>query len=456
MGLRTRRTTHRHVLAASVSVFSACDAMGIEPLVQQPTPLINEHVDLNVYYTSADGGTWDLRPYDGDFGGFAIPGNEALLHVDHRSLLTVPASGFEFVGVSGGEQAYVLTQGQNPELLYLGFAGYGATPTNQWDRYNPSSESGGRVSGLGRWLKVSLDSVQGPGEFSLWQSGDSSPTVFMSTASGGVTADDAMWIVTGGHLHYNFGFTERGLYRVNLVPSGYLGDDGLSTPNTAGYSQAASPFAVYFNVDPGYATAGVTLSSTLPTRGATAANSSGFSEVVLAGHPADGAVSVSNVDSASPVYVLLDLTDNTELGALVVALSGTASYSPGHPTYLSEIYFLDDVPATATIDNSLLPSHAGYNLGLRFDVPPGESFDFEFDLSMILDGVELDRIGVAASPIEICLADVNGDGAVSPADFSAWVAAFNMGAPQCDQNADGSCTPADFSAWVANFNAGCP
>ena len=55
----------------------------------------------------------------------------------------------------------------------------------------------------------------------------------------------------------------------------------------------------------------------------------------------------------------------------------------------------------------------------------------------------------------VCIADVNGDGIVSPADFSAWVAAFNAQASECDQNGDGSCTPADFSAWVANYNAGC-
>jgi len=54
-----------------------------------------------------------------------------------------------------------------------------------------------------------------------------------------------------------------------------------------------------------------------------------------------------------------------------------------------------------------------------------------------------------------CIADVNGDGVLSPADFSSWVAAFNAQAPECDQNGDGSCTPADFSAWVANYNAGC-
>ncbi|MCA9271840.1 MAG: hypothetical protein KDA31_02220 [Phycisphaerales bacterium] len=55
-----------------------------------------------------------------------------------------------------------------------------------------------------------------------------------------------------------------------------------------------------------------------------------------------------------------------------------------------------------------------------------------------------------------CPADTNHDGILSPADFSAWVQAFNTQSPACDQNNDGLCTPADFSAWVANYNAGCP
>ncbi len=61
-------------------------------------------------------------------------------------------------------------------------------------------------------------------------------------------------------------------------------------------------------------------------------------------------------------------------------------------------------------------------------------------------------LAVEPSP---CPADVNGDGMVTPTDFSAWVGAFNSGAPECDQNGDGMCTPTDFSAWVGNYNAGC-
>lgn len=54
-----------------------------------------------------------------------------------------------------------------------------------------------------------------------------------------------------------------------------------------------------------------------------------------------------------------------------------------------------------------------------------------------------------------CKPDVNGDGALSPTDFSAWISAFNNSLPTCDQNGDGVCTPTDFSAWIGNYNAGC-
>lgn len=60
-------------------------------------------------------------------------------------------------------------------------------------------------------------------------------------------------------------------------------------------------------------------------------------------------------------------------------------------------------------------------------------------------------------PCDPCLlADVNMDGAVTAADFSAWVTAFNNGDPKADQNCDGVVSPADFSAWVANYNACTP
>ncbi|GAB5496416.1 MAG: hypothetical protein Phyf2KO_14960 [Phycisphaerales bacterium] len=63
--------------------------------------------------------------------------------------------------------------------------------------------------------------------------------------------------------------------------------------------------------------------------------------------------------------------------------------------------------------------------------------------------------GVPAFVTPSCLADVNGDGMATPADFTAWINAFNNNLPTCDQNEDGACTPTDFTAWVDNFNNGC-
>ena len=78
-----------------------------------------------------------------------------------------------------------------------------------------------------------------------------------------------------------------------------------------------------------------------------------------------------------------------------------------------------------------------------------------FEFAFAHDG----HLYIATSTIEIgaipCPADTNQDGMLSPADFSAWVSAFNANTPACDQNDDGMCSPADFSAWVANYNAGC-
>ncbi len=53
-------------------------------------------------------------------------------------------------------------------------------------------------------------------------------------------------------------------------------------------------------------------------------------------------------------------------------------------------------------------------------------------------------------------ADANADGELTPADFNAWILAFNTNDPIADQNADGLINPSDFNAWILNYNAGCP
>ncbi|MEO1536083.1 MAG: GC-type dockerin domain-anchored protein, partial [Planctomycetota bacterium] len=56
-------------------------------------------------------------------------------------------------------------------------------------------------------------------------------------------------------------------------------------------------------------------------------------------------------------------------------------------------------------------------------------------------------------PPAVLFADVNGDWSLTPADFNAWIAAFNAGSQRADQNGDQLITPSDFNAWILNYNS---
>ncbi|GAB5496539.1 MAG: hypothetical protein Phyf2KO_16190 [Phycisphaerales bacterium] len=73
--------------------------------------------------------------------------------------------------------------------------------------------------------------------------------------------------------------------------------------------------------------------------------------------------------------------------------------------------------------------------------------------SGVANGLAVELIGQMEAPE--CLADVNQDGSLTPADFTAWISAYTSGDMRADQNSDGAITPSDFTAWVTNFNAGC-
>ncbi|MEM9662024.1 MAG: GC-type dockerin domain-anchored protein, partial [Planctomycetota bacterium] len=85
-----------------------------------------------------------------------------------------------------------------------------------------------------------------------------------------------------------------------------------------------------------------------------------------------------------------------------------------------------------------------------------------FDPTSTDDAVAASLIDAIADALDgwpdcaaVCVADTNGDGALTPGDFNAWVIAFNTNSPTCDQNGDGVCAPNDFNAWILNYNAGC-
>ena len=228
------------------------------------TFLTNEHVDIRINHSA---GTWSIQAQDAD-NAVTHEMEDALLYVGTHET-EIQGAGFEFIGAGNGNPYHLLPQSQNPELLYLGVAGYGVLPSTV-DRYNPGTESKGRINNSGRWVKMSLievahtnpDGTPGNGAISTWQNEIGGPNVFWSTfndgianANGngldvtdGVSADDAMWITAGGHLHYNFAFTQLGRYEVKARTSTYFGDNANNTtPNLTGFSTSGN-LTMYFSV----------------------------------------------------------------------------------------------------------------------------------------------------------------------------------------------------------------
>jgi surface-anchored protein len=126
-----------------------------------------------------------------------------------------------------GGNLYYLPQVQDFRVPWLGFG---------TDELNPANFQGG--------FTFKLVGYEGPGEFSMWSTGVfGEPSFYFST-------NDPASTVTGNntlnlgftHAHYNWGFTEPGVYEVTLQVSANSVAEGLiSDTQTITFGVAAVP-----------------------------------------------------------------------------------------------------------------------------------------------------------------------------------------------------------------------
>jgi surface-anchored protein len=182
------------------------------------TYIDRSHTDIGIGF---DTGTqeWELHIHDEDTDTEFEP-DEAILVANEQSLTARPGgSQWDFLGNAAGDDTWILPAVQNPDLLFLG-VGSEELPGDYFDRYDASAESGGRVSGNGRWLRLTLKDVSGPGDFSAWINSVSGPRVFLAS-SDGITTDDSIWVLEGGHTDFNWGFSTFGRYEVTFAASAF-------------------------------------------------------------------------------------------------------------------------------------------------------------------------------------------------------------------------------------------
>ena len=218
-----------------------------------------EHTDLAAAYS----GGWSLG-IDEDIQG-NLPLDETLVYVGTNAVLNRPTdSQWGFVGVGANAPFYVGSQTQQSGFLYFGADAAGVAPS-LLNQTNVLSESKNRITGNSKWVKYSLLDVDhfnpngtpGTGSFSMWSNGSfGDPLVLMSSyndgvanpngngldVTDGVSADDALWLPAGGHVHYNLGFTQPGRYEVHLQTSANFVSGGVIA------SDPMDPFILYFSV----------------------------------------------------------------------------------------------------------------------------------------------------------------------------------------------------------------
>lgn len=170
-----------------------------------------------------------------------------------------------------------------------------------------------------------------------------------------------------------------------------------------------------------------------------------------------GSSSLNSGADARP-FVWTDLGGMVEVPLLTGTSTGGArgvnasGWVVGTMSSVTSIVFLYDGNQTYALENLIITDE-------DWDLTGGTSngaFGIADDGTITGRGLYNGEItGFVATLINNCVADVNGDGMLTPTDFTAWIDAFNNNLPQCDQNGDGSCTPTDFTAWIDNFNTGC-
>lgn len=199
---------------------------GIEvpvPDPNHPVTVSTGHTDVDIPYGSC---FWSLEVSPDILG--QVPAEDALLFAGTQArftLATIPPA-FEFIGVMPGETFWVMPQNQAAGVIFLGFSSETMTLDDRARvcEWNPNDPRGG-ANVPAKWIRIELADVRGPegGHFSLWQTtGPGQVVQYMSTFDGGITEVDSYHVLAGSHTHLNWGFTEPGIYEVDLRLSTYV------------------------------------------------------------------------------------------------------------------------------------------------------------------------------------------------------------------------------------------
>ena len=202
------------------------------------TPLLTtQHVDISL----ANGSNLSLRWHNHNavaVGGYFFSADGATGYIDPvKSRRIRPEdTKWDFLGVAAGGEFFLLPATQNNQLLYLGFGAGNAIP-GSFDVWNPS-DTLRNVNTSQRWIQVHLKGVTGPGDFSVYTVSGGNPRIWMDSADGihPSISEDSLYVVEGGHSHYNLAFTHEGNYQLHFQLRAYKSGSLITSEGTLNFT----------------------------------------------------------------------------------------------------------------------------------------------------------------------------------------------------------------------------
>jgi surface-anchored protein len=191
------------------------------------TVFTSEHIHFELNF--ADGAWGNFQVNDTTHGVFYDP-SDVLLYVDPAATQQIQPPGWNFIGAGDGNPYYKMDSSESSGFTSLAISAE-MIPTGTFYQYRPNDP---RITRVGEWIKFNMISVTdqngnpAPGYVSSWQNSQPLPDQWwMSSFDGGRTLDSLEYIESGGHTHYNWGFTDIGIYEVTFQASAFVGSQGL-------------------------------------------------------------------------------------------------------------------------------------------------------------------------------------------------------------------------------------
>lgn len=153
--------------------------------------------------------------------------SELITFVPNPSIARPAGATWDFTGVPAGAPLWYIPQIQDPN--------------KPWTGISTESVSGSDFSNI----RYQLTAFDGPGQMSVTSTGSFGiPTIYFQT-SNGLSSTDKIDVPAGTHAHYNWFFTEPGVYTFDLTAIGTrtpaAGDGTVSVADTFTFYVAAVP-----------------------------------------------------------------------------------------------------------------------------------------------------------------------------------------------------------------------